>query len=274
MDITRKSQALGAGLAFTALLLAGCGGAAHDPLRSEPGAASAPHRAAPLEIPKHGATRLACRVEAAVRATRTRSFAALVRKGAAILSGPSGGRILARVEHIDQNGYPTVLGVVGAVEDAGGCAPLAYRVQLPVWPNGRSGWISADAVRVFDVESRIVVDLSERRLVAYRAGEPIFSARVAIGSQQTPTPVGRYFINERWLLEDPDGPFGIAALGISAHSDVLRDWVQGGPIALHGTNDPATIGQAVSHGCVRLLNRAMRKLLPLAPAGTPVVIRR
>ncbi len=182
--------------------------------------------------------------------------------------------MLARVARIDQNGYPTVLGVVGARAAGGGCAPMAYKVQLPVPPNGHSGWISASAVRVFGVDSRIVVELSERRLVAYRNGEQVLSARVAIGSPQSPTPVGRYFINERWLLANGNGPFGIAALGISAHSNVLRDWVQGGPIALHGTNEPASIGQAVSHGCVRLSNADMRKLLPFAPVGTPVVVRR
>jgi lipoprotein-anchoring transpeptidase ErfK/SrfK len=274
VDITRSSRMPGAGLLFAALLLAGCGGAGRDMPRSEPGAAATPHRAAPLEIPRHGATRAACRVEAAVQATRTRSFAAVVRKSAAIRTGPYGGTILARVAHVDQNGYPTVLGIVGARAAAGGCAPLAYRVQLPVAPNGHSGWISADAVRVFDVDSRIVVDLSERRLVAFRDGKQVLSAPVAIGSPQTPTPIGRYFVNERWLLASGDGPFGIAALGISAHSAVLRNWVQGGPIALHGTNEPSSIGQAVSHGCVRLSNADMQKLLGVAPAGTPVVIRR
>lgn len=265
---------LAAGLLLAGVLAAGCGSGTRTEPRSEPGAAATPHRAAPLEIPKHGATRPACRVEAAVRASGTRSFAALVRTSAPIRSGANGGRVLTRVGHIDQNGYPTVLGVVGVRPAAGGCAPLAYRVQLPVPPNGHSGWISADAVRIFSVDSRIVVDLSERRLVAYRDGERVLSARVAIGSPRTPTPVGRYFVNERWLLANGNGPFGIAALGISAHSDVLRDWVQGGPIALHGTNEPAMIGEAVSHGCVRLSNADMRRLLPLAPAGTPVVIRR
>jgi lipoprotein-anchoring transpeptidase ErfK/SrfK len=95
-----------------------------------------------------------------------------------------------------------------------------------------------------------------------------------IGAPQTPTPTGRYVVNERWLLNDPNGVFGIAALGISAHSDVLHNWLQGGPIALHGTNEPWTIDQAASHGCIRLRNADMHRLLPLAPAGTPVVIHR
>ncbi len=97
---------------------------------------------------------------------------------------------------------------------------------------------------------------------------------MAIGATGTPTPVGRFYVDERFLLANANGPFGVAALGISAHSDVLQHWVQGGPIALHGTNEPTAIGGAVSHGCVRLTNEAMMRLFKLAPAGTPVLIRR
>jgi lipoprotein-anchoring transpeptidase ErfK/SrfK len=50
--------------------------------------------------------------------------------------------------------------------------------------------------------------------------------------------------------------------------------VQGGPVALHGTNEPEAIGGAVSHGCVRLVNRDMLRVFKFAPAGTPVLIRR
>jgi len=253
------------------VLLAGCGGSGH--LRSEPGAAQ-PHRAAPLRVPRHSLVRGSCDVASTIRATADRSYAALVRGDAAIRTAPAGGRVLVRVARLDVNGYPTVLGVLGVRPARHGCRAAAYRVQLPTPPNGRSGWIDAGAVRVFAVRNRIVVDLSARRLTAYRAGAPALRVPVAVGASSTPTPTGRYVVDERWLLENANGPFGIAALGISAHSAVLRDWVQGGPIALHGTNEPWSIGRAASHGCVRLRNADMRRLLRLAPAGTPVVIRR
>jgi len=41
---------------------------------------------------------------------------------------------------------------------------------------------------------------------------------------------------------------------------------------LHGTNLPETIGQAVSHGCVRLLNEDIAKLYEMVPVGTPVYL--
>jgi lipoprotein-anchoring transpeptidase ErfK/SrfK len=49
-----------------------------------------------------------------------------------------------------------------------------------------------------------------------------------------------------------NGPYGPAALGISAFSNVLTGWAQGGPIAIHGTNAPWSIGRAVSNGCIRV----------------------
>jgi len=41
---------------------------------------------------------------------------------------------------------------------------------------------------------------------------------------------------------------------------------------LHGTNLPETVGQAVSHGCVRLLNEDIAKLYQMVPVGTPVYL--
>jgi lipoprotein-anchoring transpeptidase ErfK/SrfK len=42
--------------------------------------------------------------------------------------------------------------------------------------------------------------------------------------------------------------------------------------ALHGTNRPETVGQAVSHGCVRLRNEDIARLYGMVPVGTPVYI--
>ena len=55
---------------------------------------------------------------------------------------------------------------------------------------------------------------------------------------------------------------------------LLTGWTQGGPIAIHGTNEPWSIGHAVSNGCIRVRNPVLRRLYQVTPAGTPVVIRR
>ena len=170
------------------------------------------------------------------------------------------------------NGHLTVFGVLGVVL-AHDCHPAWYRVQLPVRPNGASGYVRAADVEVDRVNTRIVVDLSARRLILYRNGQAVLRARAAVGAPQTPTPTGRFYVDQRLIPGDPAGPWGPAAIGISAHSDVLRDWTQGGPIAIHGTNLPSSIGRAASHGCIRLDNRTLARLFAETPAGTPVVIR-
>ncbi|MBA3384449.1 MAG: L,D-transpeptidase, partial [Actinobacteria bacterium] len=71
----------------------------------------------------------------------------------------------------------------------------------------------------------------------------------------------------------PSGPFGPSAVGIAAYSEVLTGWAQGGPIAIHGTNRPDLIGQAVSNGCVRVRNEVVRRIFDETLSGTPVVIQ-
>jgi lipoprotein-anchoring transpeptidase ErfK/SrfK len=213
-----------------------------------------------------------CDAEAVAGATAKGSYAIVVQRPTDAYASPGGSRSVGRFDRLDENGFPSVFGVVG-VRLNSACRPSWYEAQLPVLPNGTTGWIRASAVSSYRVATRIVVNLGSRRLVAYRNGVPVLRATIGIGAPQTPTPTGRYFVDERYRLTDPNGPFGVAALGISAHSTVLYDWAEHGPIALHGTNDPSSIGAAASHGCVHVPNVDMRRLLQFAPAGTPVVIR-
>jgi L,D-transpeptidase-like protein len=46
----------------------------------------------------------------------------------------------------------------------------------------------------------------------------------------------------------------------------------GSGYALHGTNQPNSIGRSVSHGCIRLRNEDIAKLYDIVPVGTPVYI--
>jgi lipoprotein-anchoring transpeptidase ErfK/SrfK len=199
-----------------------------------------------------------------------RAYAAVVRSRATVLRRP-GGPVLATFGRLNVNGVPTVFSVLGQRVD-GACRPVAYRVQVPVRPNGATGWVASRDVTIGTVATRIDVDLSRRRLTMFEAGRKVLDATVAIGSPATPTPTGRYYVNQRLVPSDPTGPFGPGAVGISAFSNVLTGWAQGGPIAIHGTDAPWSIGRAVSNGCVRLENPVLRRVFRTALAGTPVVI--
>jgi lipoprotein-anchoring transpeptidase ErfK/SrfK len=184
-----------------------------------------------------------------------------------------GVRPFARFERLNQNGFPTVFRVLAALR-APDCSPRWYRVQLPIRPNGITGYVRASAVATGRVRTRVVVDVSAKRLTLFRLGKRVLGTTVAVGSSATPTPTGRYYVNQRLIPQDPSGPFGPGAIGISAYSNVLTGWTQGGPIAIHGTNEPWSIGHAVSNGCIRVRNAVLLRLFALTAAGTPVLIRR
>jgi lipoprotein-anchoring transpeptidase ErfK/SrfK len=61
----------------------------------------------------------------------------------------------------------------------------------------------------------------------------------------------------------PRNPMGAAAMGLNR-----------GNYAIHGTNEPGSIGRFVSHGCIRMYNEDVLDLYHRAPVGTVVVVLR
>jgi lipoprotein-anchoring transpeptidase ErfK/SrfK len=242
---------------FTLLLLlaAGCGDQATEPVRQ----AAAPRRTcAAGTFRRLGSPRVA--------------YAGIVRSRATVSARP-GARVFARFGRRNQNGVPTIFSIRGVRVDRR-CRNASYLVQIPRRPNGVTGWVPAAQVTVEPVHTRIVVDLSQKQVTLYRGGRRMLTATAAVGSAATPTPTGSFYVNQRLVPTDPSGPFGPGAVGISAFSNVLTGWTQGGPIAIHGTNEPWSIGKAVSNGCIRLRNPVLRRVFAQAVGGTPVLIRR
>ena len=146
------------------------------------------------------------------------------------------------------------------------------RVQLPFRPNRSTGWIKRAHVRVRTTPYRIVVERRAHRLILLRADRRVLTVPVAIGNAATPTPAGKYYVTD--LIKSTDPFFGPYALGLSAHSPVLKEFLGGpGQLGIHGTNQPSLLGSDVSKGCIRVANRVIRKLARIVPVGTPVAIR-
>ena len=74
------------------------------------------------------------------------------------------------------------------------------------------------------------------------------------------------------VIDASTSPYGPMALGLSAFSRYRTDWLGGGQVAIHGTNEPQLIGRSVSNGCVRLRNADVLKLDRLVGVGTPVLV--
>ena len=147
-------------------------------------------------------------------------------------------------------------------------------IHLPVQPNGTTGWIRRADVSLSNNPYRIEVDRSDFALRVYRQNVLWLETTVAIGTGGTPTPVGDFYLMELLAPTDPDGAYGPFAFGLSGFSEVLDSF--GGAdtaiIGLHGTNDPASLGTNVSHGCVRIENTIIERLAANVPLGTPVLI--
>ena len=149
-----------------------------------------------------------------------------------------------------------------------------YNVSLPVRPNGTTGWVHADQVELRTVSLRVEIDLSDRTITVLDGDDEILvSSSVAIGTDENPTPTGKYFLTDKLLTGNPSGSYGPIAFGTSAFSDTLSEFAGGpGQIGIHGTNQPDSIGNAASHGCIRLPNDVVLELNDLLPLGTPVTI--
>ena len=146
-----------------------------------------------------------------------------------------------------------------------------YRVLLGIEPNGSIGWVRGDDVTFDRIRDQVVIDLSERTLRHYRDGELRHRFSVGIGSPETPTTVGRFFVWAHLKPRDPSGQYGSYLLGLSGFSEVLEDWPGGGRIAIHGTADPTDPGNRVSYGCARVYNPQMNELRDI-PMGATVLI--
>lgn len=101
----------------------------------------------------------------------------------------------------------------------------------------------------------------QHRLIVRAQGKEIKTYIVAVDNPSTPTPVGEYKVvykGENW------GPsFGPRWLGLN---------VPWGNYGIHGTNKPFSIGQHLSHGCIRMRNNDVIELFEMTPLGAKVTI--
>lgn len=165
--------------------------------------------------------------------------------------------------------HPRWVMAVDAKRDANGVAKW-YQLVLAGRPNGQKGWVPASSVSIKPVDRWLVIYRASRRFEFYIAGRVVHSGRVAVGAPGMETPVGLFFVQSKFVPQRSPilGAFAFETSGYSK----LSDWPGGGVVGVHGTRSPELIGQAVSHGCVRLDNRDVLYLRSRVGLGTPVKI--
>src|SRR4051794_30371576 len=200
-------------------------------------------------------------LEAALEAP-TRSMWAYLRRPALVRAAPShGSAAIARLE--DDTGFGTRELV--RVLDARG---RWLHVDAP----DADGWIPATAVdELRETRRAVVVDTTALRATLLRDGDELWSAQVAVGNDDWPTPLGDFYVRVRWIPSERTplyGPFAFVTSGI-----VPREpWPGARYVSLHGTNRPELIPGRVSAGCIRVTNEDVLALRPLLPVGARLTI--
>ena len=117
---------------------------------------------------------------------------------------------------------------------------------------------------------RILVSIPDRKLAVLEADRVVKIFATAVGAPESPSPVGVYKIvtsipDPTWYgkgkIVGPgkNNPLGTRWLGLS-----LKGY------GIHGTNNPTSIGQNASHGCVRMRNRDVEELFGMVGIGDQV----
>ncbi|MET3504175.1 lipoprotein-anchoring transpeptidase ErfK/SrfK [Halalkalibacter oceani] len=106
----------------------------------------------------------------------------------------------------------------------------------------------------------ISVSLLNRTLTLFQYGAEVKTYPIAVGRMLNETPTGDYVIINK--APNPGGPFGAMWMSLSKKH-----------YGIHGTNDPSSIGKAVSKGCIRMFNEDVIELSQTIPIGTKVMIR-
>lgn len=186
-----------------------------------------------------------------------------------VLRARPGGRILARL---------------GARTEFGSATTLAVAKRRGNWlgvvtthvANGRFGWVNPaeSPLRTTRTRINVVLDLSARRLVVRRGDRVLRRMTVGVGRSSSPTPVGRFAVTDKLPGSRYGSYYGCCILALSAHQPNLPPgWTGGDRIAVHGTDDPGSIGVASSAGCPRASDADLRYLLGKVPLGAPVFVR-
>ena len=117
---------------------------------------------------------------------------------------------------------------------------------------------------------RIVVSLTERKLVLFEGEQALRVYDVAVGKRTTPSPTGKFAIINRVPNPTWYGPAGVVPPG--TNNPLGSRWmglsIKG--YGIHGTNVPSSIGKAASHGCIRMRKQDLEELFEMVTVGTMV----
>ncbi len=128
-------------------------------------------------------------------------------------------------------------------------------------------------------EIRLILKIKQRKLYVYQGESLLNTYPVAIGKTKWETPTGNFKVMD--MIENPGWTnFKTGERIPPGSTNPLGDrwiafWTDGNDyIGFHGTPDRNSVGQAISHGCVRMYNEDVRELYDLVSVGTTVIVEK
>jgi lipoprotein-anchoring transpeptidase ErfK/SrfK len=143
----------------------------------------------------------------------------------------------------------------------------ALQTSIPATPSPKAPEFAKATVRW------VLVSIPDRKLALFENGRIVRIYRVAVGKTSTPSPVGEfkivnhvtnptYYHKGQVIAAGKGNPVGTRWMGLSAKG-----------YGIHGTNQPNSIGQAASTGCIRVGKKDLEELFALVDVGDTVQIR-
>jgi lipoprotein-anchoring transpeptidase ErfK/SrfK len=131
----------------------------------------------------------------------------------------------------------------------------------------------AQVQAVPEVKRVVLVSIPDRKLAVIENGAVVKTYPVAVGKASTPSPTGTFEIRVRLenptyykpgtvIEPGPQNPLGTRWIGLSQKG-----------YGIHGTNEPKSIGEAASHGCIRMAKADLQEIFKIVKVGDVVEIR-
>lgn len=157
------------------------------------------------------------------------------------------GETLLQIARDYRVSYPTLLNANPTLTDPN-VLYVGQHIIIPGYPNPRT------------LPYQIEVSIHHRFLRLLMNGFLLKQYPIAVGKMLNATPMGDFIVINK--APNPGGPYGTMWMSLSKEH-----------YGIHGTNDPSSIGSAVSKGCIRMYNHDVEELARIIPIGTPVYIR-
>jgi hypothetical protein len=145
-------------------------------------------------------------------------------------------------------------------------------VRLPAWYSHgmTSGWLRADRVKLAVNRWRIEVSREQGTMRVVHDGRVVRTAHVGTGTDSTPTPRGLHATYDHWRSNH--AVLGDWTVSLTTHSPKVPvfDGMRA-VVAIHGWHASGGANGSVSHGCVRVADDSLMRMVALRmPIGTPV----